>query len=271
MKINEITEQPVSGIKTGLQGLGSRILNRIPGMKATAGNLAARADLGDTARNAYTEFAKWLGSRNKKINQATGDDLKLFFDDAGLDASGIADGPLDKARLNAAMIDAATQISSKTKKTGLAKPQSAPAAIDTTPVQKQKTKSQSVDARKTDSYEKAKSQMRKFTPKQGKPLPDKFLNSIGKDIRKLSKGDKESGVSAAERIIKFSRAGQDVTGLHKRWLQSAKAGERFLTQSVYLAVTNMLREHNLTWSDLGLKVRLTESVNNKKSVLVSQI
>jgi hypothetical protein len=266
MKINEITEQPVSGIKTGLQGLGSRILNRIPGMKATAGNLAARADLGDTARNAYNEFAKWLGSRNKKINQATGDDLKSFFDDAGLDSSGISDGPLNKATLNAAMMDAATQIKSKTKKTGLSKTQSSPA-----PQTAITQKTQGVDARQTDSYEKAKSQMRKFKPKEGKPLPDKFLNSIGRDIRKLSKGDKESGVSAAERIMKFSRVGQDVSGLHKRWLQSAKAGERFLTQSVYLAVTDMLREYNLSWSDLGLKIRLTESVNNKKGVLISQI
>jgi hypothetical protein len=266
MKINEITEQPVSGIKTGLQGLGSRILNRIPGMKATAGNLAARADLGDTARNAYNEFAKWLGNRNKKINQATGDDLKSFFVDAGLDSSGISVGPLNKATLNAAMMDAATQIKSKTKKTGLSKNQSEPV---TQPTVTQKT--QGVDARQTDSYEKAKSQMRKFKPTEGKPLPDKFLNSIARDIRKLSKGDKESGVSAAERIIKFSRAGQDVSGLHKRWLQSAKVGERFLTQSVYLAVTDMLREYNLSWSDLGLKIRLTESVNNKKGVLISQI
>jgi hypothetical protein len=124
MKINEITEQPVSGIKTGLQGLGSRILNRIPGMKGSARNLAARADLGDTARNAYNEFSKWLGDRNKKINQATGDDLKSFFDDAGLDSSGISDGPINKATLNAAMMDAATQIKSKTKKTGLKKNQS---------------------------------------------------------------------------------------------------------------------------------------------------
>jgi len=270
MKINEITEQPVSGIRTGLQGLGSRILNRIPGMKGRAANLAARADLGDTARNAYNEFAKWLGSRNKKINQATGDDLKSFFDDAGLDSSGIASGEINKATLNAAMMDAATQVSSKTKKTGLTKPKSVPGDSQTTPNQ-QKNKSQGVDARQTDSYEKAKSQMRKFKPKEGKPLPDKFLNSIGRDIRKLSKGDKESGVSAAERIIKFSRAGQDVSGLHKRWLQSAKAGERFLTQSVYLAVTDMLREYNLTWSDLGLKIRLTESINNKKGVLISQI
>jgi hypothetical protein len=124
MKINEITEQPVSGIKTGLQGLGSRVLNRIPGMKGQAANLAARADHGDTARNAYNAFAKWLGDRNKKIGQATGDDLKSFFDDAGLDSSSISStGPLDKTTLNAAMLNAATQIKSKSNKKSSTKSQ----------------------------------------------------------------------------------------------------------------------------------------------------
>ena len=122
MKINEITEQPVSGIKTGLQGIGSRVLNRIPGMKGRAANLAARADHGDTARNAYNAFAKWLGDRNKKINQATGDDLKSFFDDAGLDSSSIEPGPIDKKSLNAAMLDAANQTKSKSKKPNSSRP-----------------------------------------------------------------------------------------------------------------------------------------------------
>lgn len=121
MRIREITEQPVSGIKTGLQGFGSRVLNRIPGMKGQAVNLAARADLGDTARNAYIEFAKYLGKRNKKIKQATTDDLKAFFDAAGLDSSVIkSTGQLNKKTLNAAMMNAAQQASlnkSRSKRT----------------------------------------------------------------------------------------------------------------------------------------------------------
>jgi hypothetical protein len=270
MKINEITEQPVSGIKTGLQGLGSRVLNRIPGMKGRAANLAARADHGDTARNAYNAFAKWLGDRNKKINQATGDDLKSFFDDAGLDSSSIEPGPIDKKSLNAAMLDAATQTKSKSKKTSLPKSRSATVSK---PQQSKaaKKKSQGQDRRATDSYEKAKSNMRVLASPQGKPLPDEMLQRLAVDIRKLSKGDKESGVYAADKILKFAKAGRDVSGMQKRWLQSAKAGERFLTQSVYRFVSNLLTEHNLSWSDLGLQIRLTESRNQKNFILISKI
>jgi hypothetical protein len=120
MKINEITEQPVSGIKPGLQGLGGRVLNRIPGMKATAGNLTARSEHSKTARNAYNAFAKFLGNKNQSIGQATGDDLKDFVDSLGLDASGIDSGPVDKQTINSVMTDIATQIKSKKFKTGIA-------------------------------------------------------------------------------------------------------------------------------------------------------
>lgn len=268
MKINEITEQPVSGIKTGLQGLGSRVLNRIPGMKGRAANLAARADHGDTARNAYNAFAKWLGDRNKSIGQATGDDLKSFFDEAGLDSSGISTGALDKKTLNAAMLDAATQTKSKSKKTSLAKA--------TTPAvkksqQSKPVKKKSQDRRSSDSYEKAKSNMRVLRSPQGKPLPDEILQRLAVDIRKLAKGDKESGVYTADKILKYAKAGRDVSGMQQRWLQSAKAGERFLTQSVYRFVNNLLAEHNLTWKDLGLQIRLTESQNQKQFILISKI
>lgn len=266
MKINEITEQPASGVKTALQGFGSRILNRIPGQKGRAKNLAARADLGDTARNAYNQFAKWLGDRNKKINQATGDDLKLFFTAAGLDPSGIDSGTLDKKSLNAAMMDAATQVKSKSKKTSLTKtqkPKSVPAA--------KATASKATDNRSTDSYAQSKSQMRKLQVTGSKPLPDKYLQSLSQDIRKLAKGDKESGAYAADKILKLAKAGADVSGMQKRWLQSAKVGERFLTQSVYKFVNNLLAEHNLNWNNLGLQIRLTESRDLKNLILISKI
>ena len=123
MKITEITEQPVSGVRTGLQRAGSRVMRKIPGMKGHAANLAARSDHGETARNAYNQFAKFLGDRNKSIGQATGDDLKSFMDDMGLDSSGIDSGTVNKATLNSAMIDVATQIKSKNFKTGLSKSQ----------------------------------------------------------------------------------------------------------------------------------------------------
>ena len=52
-------------------------------------------------------------------------------------------------------------------------------------------------------------------------------------IAKLAKGDKESGVAAAQKIMTFAKAGVDVSKQQQAWVANAKAGERFLTQSVY--------------------------------------
>ena len=105
--------------------------------------------------------------------------------------------------------------------------------------------------------------MRQLQPKPGaKPLPDKFATELNSDMAKLAKGDKESGTYAANKILKFANAGYDVSKLAPTWNASSKAGERFLTQSVYRAITNMLREHGLTWDNLGLRIRLYEGASN---------
>jgi hypothetical protein len=84
---------------------------------------------------------------------------------------------------------------------------------------------------------------------------------ISADIAKLAKGDKESGVAAADKIMKFAQRGMDVAKLQQAWVANAKAGERFLTQSVYYEITKMLKEHNLSWSDLGIRIHLLEGTN----------
>ena len=84
MKINEITEAPVSGIKQAAQGIGSRVLNRL-GAKETAASLAGRADLSATANNLNREFIRYLGTQGKSSKQATGQDLKTFLDNLTLD------------------------------------------------------------------------------------------------------------------------------------------------------------------------------------------
>jgi hypothetical protein len=112
----------------------------------------------------------------------------------------------------------------------------------------------------SDSFEKAKSNIR--TVQSGtKPVPDKVAQGIQTDLAKLAKGDKESGVFAAQKIMNFAKAGYDVSKLQPLWTANAKQGERFLTQSVYYAITKMLREHNLGWADLGLRIRLVENTN----------
>ena len=116
-------------------------------------------------------------------------------------------------------------------------------------------------AASTDPYEKLKGQVRQVQSAQGaKPLPANMVASLQSDMQKLAKGDKESGTFAANKILKFANAGYDVSKLAPTWAASSKAGERFLTQSVYRAISGMLNEHGLTWANLGLRIRLTESV-----------
>jgi hypothetical protein len=111
-----------------------------------------------------------------------------------------------------------------------------------------------------DTYEKAKGLVR--TAQSGtKPIPPKAAADIDSAIAKLAKGDKESGVFAAQKIMNLAQAGVDISKQQQAWVANSKAGERFLTQSVYFELTKMLREHNLSWSDLGIRVHLLEGTN----------
>ena len=111
-----------------------------------------------------------------------------------------------------------------------------------------------------DTYEKAKGDIRSV---QGgaKPIPPKNAADIEAAIAKLAKGDKESGVYAAQKIMNLAKLGVDVKDVQAKWLANSKAGERFLTQSQYFEITKMLREHGLRWSDLGLRIHLVEGTN----------
>ena len=111
-----------------------------------------------------------------------------------------------------------------------------------------------------DTYEKAKGDIRKVQSGT-KPLPPQMAAGISADIAKLAKGDKESGVAAADKIMKFAQRGMDVSKLQQAWVANSKAGERFLTQSVYFEISKMLKEYNLSWSDLGIRVHLLEGTN----------
>ena len=119
---------------------------------------------------------------------------------------------------------------------------------------------QTKNAAAGDTYEKAKGDIRKV---QGgtKPMPPKTAAGIDADLAKLAKGDKESGVAAAQKIMNFAKAGVDVSKQQQAWIANSKAGERFLTQSEYFELSKMMREHELSWSDLGIRVHLLEGTN----------
>jgi hypothetical protein len=78
MKINEICEDIEPLKQIGL-GLGSKVLNKIPGFKGKARNMASRADLIATANNLYSQFEEYLGLQNKTMQDVTMDDLKKFL------------------------------------------------------------------------------------------------------------------------------------------------------------------------------------------------
>ena len=168
-----------------------------------------------------------------------------------------------------------THIDSLGGKKAAAQPQTAPAQGATTqqqPAQGQQPAQAAVPGKQQpatqnpknaaagDTYEKAKGDIRKVQGGQ-KPMPPKTAATIASDLAKLAKGDKESGVAAAQKIMTFAKAGVDVSKQQQAWVANSKAGERFLTQSVYFEISKMLRENNLRWSDLGLRVHLLENTN----------
>ena len=83
MKIDEVTikEAPVNSLGLAAKKVGSRVLNKLPSAaaKSKAANLAGQADLGDTANNLEKEFNAYLGTQQKTLKQATGEDLMAFL------------------------------------------------------------------------------------------------------------------------------------------------------------------------------------------------
>lgn len=123
----------------------------------------------------------------------------------------------------------------------------------------------------TDAYEKFKGQLRRLARTPGtKTLPlnaiNKFKAELQSDLAKLVHGDKESGIYAANKIMQYAKAGYNMTDQINLWLATADKEKRIIGEDVaYLdnsdfdTISNMLKEHKLSWADLGLKIVLSES------------
>jgi len=232
MKVSEIfefqllNERPLGMLKQAGLGIASAL-----GSGAAENKLA----VGDRANFLRQKYDRYLGTSGQ---QPTADSLIAFLKQTGY--------PTDSA-----------------EKIARAAPQQKPADGQATPAPQpaaQQQKQPAANKADTDSYERFKGQIRQVQS-GSKPLPDKMIAGVEADIAKLAKGDKESGSSAAQKILNFAKAGYDVSGLSSKWNANSKAGERFLTQSVFIAISKMLQEHGLYWSDLGIKLRLDESVS----------
>lgn len=119
-----------------------------------------------------------------------------------------------------------------------------------------------------DPFDQFKGEMRKLAGITGaRPLPAvgptaKFASELKGDLAKIQKGDKETGSYLANKILKYAKAGYDVSGPAKAWLNSARVGERALSVKEYKEITEVLKEFDLDWQDIGLIVRLDESADS---------
>ena len=94
MKISDLIEDVEPLKQIGL-GLGSKVLNKVPGFKGKAKNMATRADLIATAQNLYSQFNEFLGKQNRTIDTATGKDIKAFAKERKIKVNAVGNGPLD--------------------------------------------------------------------------------------------------------------------------------------------------------------------------------
>ena len=120
MKINEVTEvneAPVSAIKQKAQSIGSRVLNKV-GAKNKAANLAGKADFGATANKLFQQFNSYLGTQDKSLKQATGQDLAQFLKSKKVTRTDIPNGVLQKAQLDSIFQDVAKQAMQKQQGAG---------------------------------------------------------------------------------------------------------------------------------------------------------
>jgi hypothetical protein len=120
----------------------------------------------------------------------------------------------------------------------------------------------------SDPYTTFKQQMRGQTaPKPGaKPLPQKFVDTMKNDLAIFAKGSKDYGVNIADRLMKFANQGYDVSQLANQWNANSKLVDRmregFLYTAEYQQLCELLTEHNVSLSSLGLRVRIVESVTD---------
>ena len=216
------------------------------GTSAPAGQSAAPAQ-GSTAPAAGTMDFKGIQQAIAKLDKAQAQELVKHIDS------------LSKSTPQPA---AQSKQPAQATQTPQAEPAAAPAQgqADTTAQGQTTATAAPKNAAAGDTYEKAKGDIRKVQSGT-KPLPEPMAAGISADIAKLAKGDKESGVAAADKIMKFAQRGMDISKLQQAWIANSKAGERFLTQSQYFEISKMLREHGLRWSDLGLRIHLLEGTN----------
>ena len=83
-EISELEQKQIDEAPAGMLGqfakrAGAAVLSKVPGMGNVAANLTGKADVGKTANDVYKKFSQYLGTQQKNIKTATGDDLSNFL------------------------------------------------------------------------------------------------------------------------------------------------------------------------------------------------
>ena len=107
MKIAELSELEQKQIDEAPAGMLKQIGRRVGaaaagaiGMKNTAANLTGKADVGKTANDVFTKFNTYLGTQQKNVKTATGDDLANFLQNTyNYNQAKIPQGTLNKQQI----------------------------------------------------------------------------------------------------------------------------------------------------------------------------
>jgi hypothetical protein len=95
----QIDEAPAGMLKQLGRRVGAAAAGAI-GMKNTAANLTGKADVGKTANDVYTKFNAYLGTQQKNVKTATGDDLANFLQNTyNYNQAKIPQGTLNKQQV----------------------------------------------------------------------------------------------------------------------------------------------------------------------------
>lgn len=83
-EISELEQKQIDEAPAGMLGqfakrAGAAVLSKVPGLGNVAANLTGKADVGKTANDVYKKFSQYLGTQQKNIKTATGDDLSNFL------------------------------------------------------------------------------------------------------------------------------------------------------------------------------------------------
>lgn len=95
----QIDEAPAGMLKQLGRKVGAGLAGAV-GMKNTAANLQGKAEVGKTANDVYTKFNKYLGTQQKNVKTATGDDLANFLQNTyNYNQAKIPQGTLNKQQI----------------------------------------------------------------------------------------------------------------------------------------------------------------------------